>query len=141
MANTKNAVETFLELGAKYEVVLVGLADDVQKQNERIDSIDYLTKTTAERVTQASKSISEAADAARTAISSAEHALSQAREVSDKTVRMQVDAEKLLIEIRSDLENLKHQLEQTIVRMHRFFALATMIAAIALVIGVGSHLR
>ena len=32
MARAKEAVETFMELGAKYEIVLVGLSDEVTKQ-------------------------------------------------------------------------------------------------------------
>ena len=40
MAKAKEAVETFMELGAKYEVVLVGLADEVTRQRRIVESCE-----------------------------------------------------------------------------------------------------
>jgi len=53
MARAKEAVETFMELGAKYEVVLVGLADEVTKQRQIIQQAERSAAESAERAASA----------------------------------------------------------------------------------------
>lgn len=53
MAKAKEAVETFMELGAKYEVVLVGLSDEVTRQGR-------IVKTAAEDAAESSESAANA---------------------------------------------------------------------------------
>lgn len=55
MARTKDAVTTFLELGAKYELVLVGLADEVQMQSAKIDQVERNVAETSNSVKQIGK--------------------------------------------------------------------------------------
>lgn len=53
MASAKDVVANFMELGAKYEVVLVGLADEVTKQREIVESAKSDASKSAESATSA----------------------------------------------------------------------------------------
>lgn len=53
MARAKEAVEVFMELGAKYEVVLVGLADEVTKQRRIVESAEHNAAKSSESAANA----------------------------------------------------------------------------------------
>jgi CHASE3 domain sensor protein len=141
MASTKDAVEQFLQLGAKYEVVLVGLADDVRKQNYKVDEIDQLARTTAGRASEAMGNVNTAINEVRASVASAERAIAHAVELTDKTTMLHESTEKLLQQFRSDINDLTAQLGHTTKQLYRSLAFATALGVIALIVGVVAVLR
>jgi cell division septum initiation protein DivIVA len=120
MARTKDAVETFLELGAKYEVVLVGLADDMLKQRDKIREVDRRLAEATQQLAQTNSGVSDAISKVRSAVASAETALSHAKDLAD--------------EIRAHVG-------QEVNRLQRMFALSMSVAGCALMVGVVAVLR
>lgn len=53
MASTKDAVTDFLQLGAKYELILAGLYDDLTRLQSTIDDVDKRNRSSGESVRQA----------------------------------------------------------------------------------------
>lgn len=120
MARTKDAVETFLELGAKYEVVLVGLADDMLKQRDKLREIDGKLAETTKQLAQTSGTVSDAISKVRSAVASAETALTSSKNLAD--------------EIRAHVG-------QEVERLRRMFILSFSVAGCALVVGAVALLQ
>jgi len=90
MAKAKEVVETFMELGAKYEVVLVGLADEVTKQRRIVETAERNAAKSSESVANATiqmeatrHEVSEVLGQVREALMRIE----QTREQSEATMR------------------------------------------------------
>jgi len=90
MAKAKEVVETFMELGAKYEVVLVGLADEVTKQRRIVETAERNAAKSSESATNATTQmeatryeVSEVLGQVREALMRIE----QTREQSEATMR------------------------------------------------------
>lgn len=96
MARAKEAVETFMELGAKYEIVLVGLSDEVTKQGQTV-------KTAAENAARSSESAANAVMQLEAVRSEATDALARIDALLAKVDATHVQAE-------SALQTLKEQL-------------------------------
>lgn len=62
MVSAKDAVATFMELGAKYEVVLVGLADEVTKQRRIVESAKRNASKSAESAASAAMQLEATRD-------------------------------------------------------------------------------
>jgi len=59
MAGTKDAVADFLQLGAKYELILAGLYDDLIRLQGTVDDVEKRNRDSAESVLRASNAVSE----------------------------------------------------------------------------------
>jgi len=59
MPNTKDAVTDFLQLGAKYELILAGLFDDLTRLQGTVDDVEQRNRDSAESVLKASNAVSE----------------------------------------------------------------------------------
>ena len=59
MANTKKAVTDFLQLGAKYELILAGLYDDVVRLQGTVNDVERRNHDSAEAVNRATSAVSE----------------------------------------------------------------------------------
>ncbi|MFM9131185.1 MAG: hypothetical protein ACKORY_00385 [Actinomycetota bacterium] len=59
MASTKDAVTDFLQLGAKYELILAGLYDDLTRLQGTVDDVEKRNRDSAESVLKASNAVSE----------------------------------------------------------------------------------
>ena len=102
MAKAKEAVETFLELGAKYEVVLVGLADEVTKQRQIVETAERNAAMSSESAANATRQmeatrheVSEVLGQVREALTRIE----QTREQSEATMRSLEGRLRELIEV------------------------------------------
>jgi len=102
MAKAKEAVETFLELGAKYEVVLVGLADEVTKQRRIVETAERNAAMSSESAANATRQmeatrheVSEVLGQVREALTRIE----QTREQSEATMRSLEGRLRELIEV------------------------------------------
>jgi len=102
MAKAKEAVETFLELGAKYEVVLVGLADEVTKQRRIVETAERNAAMSSESAANATRQmeatrheVSEVLGQVREALTRIE----QTREQSAATMRSLEGRLRELIEV------------------------------------------
>jgi len=102
MAKAKEAVETFLELGAKYEVVLVGLADEVTKQRRIVETAERNAAMSSESAANATRQmeatrheVSEVLGQVREALTRIE----QTREQSEATMRSLESRLRELIEV------------------------------------------
>lgn len=54
MSKTKDAIDAFMEVGAKHEVVLVGLADEVKRQQSEIRAMEHMARSAANSAAQSS---------------------------------------------------------------------------------------
>jgi len=86
MARAKEAVETFMELGAKYEVVLVGLADEVTKQRQLVQSAERNAAESAEKSASAATQL-------RSTQQQVSEVLAQMRETASRVERLREAAE------------------------------------------------
>jgi len=59
MASTKDAVTDFLQLGAKYELILAGLYDDLTRVDGAMGAVDRRSKESAEAVQRAIRAAEE----------------------------------------------------------------------------------
>ena len=59
MASTKDAVTDFLQLGAKYELILAGLYDDLTRLDGTMGAVDRRSKESAEAVQRAIRAAEE----------------------------------------------------------------------------------
>ncbi|MFM8387748.1 MAG: hypothetical protein ACKOA5_00675 [Actinomycetota bacterium] len=59
MPSTKDAVTDFLQLGAKYELILAGLFDDLTRLQGTVDDVERRDRDNAESVLKASNAVSE----------------------------------------------------------------------------------
>lgn len=59
MASTKDAVTDFLQLGAKYELILAGLYDDLTRLQGTVDDVEKRNRDSAESVLKASNAVNE----------------------------------------------------------------------------------
>jgi len=59
MASTKDAVTDFLQLGAKYELILAGLYDDLTRVDGAMGAVDRRSKESAEAVLRAIRAAEE----------------------------------------------------------------------------------
>lgn len=59
MASTKDAVTDFLQLGAKYELILAGLYDDLTRLDGTMGAVDRRSKESAETVQRAIRAAEE----------------------------------------------------------------------------------
>lgn len=75
MASTKDAVTDFLQLGAKYELILAGLYDDLTRLQGTVDDVEKRNRTSAESVRQAAGAMGEM----RTAVVHVQDGLAQLR--------------------------------------------------------------
>ncbi len=75
MASTKDAVTDFLQLGAKYELILAGLYDDLTRLQGKVDDVEKRNRTSAESVRQAASAMAEM----RTAVVHVQDGLEQMR--------------------------------------------------------------
>ena len=57
MASTKDAVNEFLQLGAKYELVLVGLYEDLQAVSKSLKSLESVVGPGGSHVNEAVQSV------------------------------------------------------------------------------------
>jgi len=62
MASTKDAVTDFLQLGAKYELILAGLYDDLNRQRPKLDEALRRYDETVGTVRQATELLESARD-------------------------------------------------------------------------------
>ena len=102
MAKAKEVVETFMELGAKYEVVLVGLADEVTKQRRIVETAERNAAMSSESAANATRQmeatrheVSEVLGQVREALTRIE----QTREQSEATMRSLEGRLRELIEV------------------------------------------
>jgi hypothetical protein len=75
MASTKDAVTDFLQLGAKYELILAGLYDDLTRLQGTVDDVEKRNRISAESVRQAASAMGEM----RTAVVHVQDGLEQMR--------------------------------------------------------------
>lgn len=75
MASTKDAVTDFLQLGAKYELILAGLYDDLTRLQGTVDDVEKRNLVAAESVRQAAGALGEM----RTAVVHVQDGLEQMR--------------------------------------------------------------
>jgi hypothetical protein len=59
MANTKRAVTDFLQLGAKYELILAGLYDDLVRLQGTVNDVERRNHDSSESVNRATSAVSE----------------------------------------------------------------------------------
>jgi len=59
MPTTKDAVTDFLQLGAKYELILAGLFDDLTRLHGTVNDVERRNRDSAESVLKASNAVSE----------------------------------------------------------------------------------
>jgi hypothetical protein len=140
MAKAKEAVETFMELGAKYEIVLVGLSDEVTRQGRTV-------KTAAENAARSSESAADAVMQLKAVRSEATDALGQMSVLLAKVDVTHMKAESVLQTLKEQLlalDTADQRQRQEIQRLARvskrnFIILgalattSTLIAVIALV--------
>lgn len=75
MASTKDAVTDFLQLGAKYELILAGLYDDLTRLQGTVDDVEKRNRASAESVRHAAGAMGEM----RTAVVHVQDGLEQMR--------------------------------------------------------------
>lgn len=132
MARAKEAVETFLELGAKYEVVLVGLATDVQRQENRILDVENRTDLVAKRVEQIAQDVSTAVNDARTTAQLAGGLLNDVKEVAALSRAIQDDVAQSIAAFRTELESSRNLAEASSRRQSLQFRICILLIGIAL---------
>lgn len=136
MAKAKVAVETFMELGAKYEIVLVGLSDEVTRQGR-------IVKTAAEDAARSSESAADAVMQLKAVRSEATDALASINALLAKVDATHAQAESTLQTLEERLRSLdaadQHQLRETerLGRVsHRNFIILGVVAIASALIGI-----
>lgn len=136
MARAKEAVETFMELGAKYEVVLVGLSDEVTKQGQAV-------KTAAENAARSSESAASAVMQLEAIRSEATDALASINELLAKVDATHAQAESTLQTLEERLRDLdaadrrqRHETERLARASQRNFILLGTLAVASMLIGI-----
>lgn len=136
MAKAKEAVETFMELGAKYEIVLVGLSDEVTRQGR-------IVKTAAEDAARSSESAADAVMQLKAVRSEATDALASINALLAKVDATHAQAESTLQTLEERLRGLdaadQHQLRETkrLGRVsHRNFIILGVVAIASALIGI-----
>lgn len=136
MASAKEAVQTFMELGAKYEVVLVGLSDEVTKQGQAV-------KTAAENAARSSESAANAVMQLETIRSEAAKALTSIKELLAKVDATHAEAESTLQTLEERLRGLDaadlrqhHETERLARTSQRNFILLGVSAVASMLIGI-----
>jgi len=132
MARAKEAVETFLELGAKYEVVLVGLATEVQRQENRILDVENRTDLAAKSVEQIAQDVSAAVNDAKTTAQLAGGLLDDVKEVAALSRAIQDDVARSIAAFRTELESSRSLVEASSRRQSLQFRICILLIGIAL---------
>lgn len=132
MARAKEAVETFLELGAKYEVVLVGLATDVQRQEKRIVDVEERTGLSVVKVEQIARDVSTAVNDAKTTVQVAGRLLDEVKEVAAHSKVIQDNVAQSIAAFRTELESSRNLAEASSRRQSLQFRICVLLIGIAL---------
>lgn len=136
MARAKEAVETFMELGAKYEIVLVGLSDEVTKQGQTV-------RAAAENAARSSESAANAVMQLEAIRSEATDALASINELLAKVDATHAQAESTLQTLEERLRDLdaadrrqRHETERLARASQRNFILLGTLAVASALIGI-----
>lgn len=112
MSKTKDAIDAFMEVGAKHEVVLVGLADEVKRQQSEIRAMEHMARSAANNASQSSLASLKSAAQVETAKAEITAALSAMSELVSQVNVSRQSMELLCAAIETEVRLLEQEIKR-----------------------------